>query len=64
MPTMKPMDGNIPSYRRNAMIQLPSKSDNKIKEKEIFEGFQGMKKKTTTKNKKRKLGPKKVKSKK
>ena len=42
---MKPMDNNIPSYKKTQLIIIPPKTDPNVKPHEIFEGFKKQKKK-------------------
>ncbi len=55
MPTIKPLNGNIPSYKRTQNYIMPPKFDNKVKPHEIFEGMKKSKsltrRKKTTKKK-------------
>ena len=39
MPTLKPLDEMIPTYRRTAEVILPPKTNKDIKPQEIFEGL-------------------------
>jgi len=41
---MKPMDQNIPSYKKTQVIIMPPKYDPNVKPHEIFEGFKKKKK--------------------
>ena len=41
---MKPMDVNIPSYKKTQLIIMPPKYDPNVKPHEIFEGFKKVKK--------------------
>ncbi len=41
---MKPMDVNIPSYKKTQLIILPPKYDPNIRPHEIFEGMKKVKK--------------------
>ena len=41
---MKPMDNNIPSYKRTQSIIMPPKYDANIKPEQIFEGMKKVKK--------------------
>jgi len=42
---MKPMDDNIPNYKKTQLIILPPKYDPNIRPHEIFEGMKKVKKK-------------------
>jgi hypothetical protein len=42
---MKPMDDNIPSYKKTQLIIMPPKYDPNVKPHEIFEGMKKVKKK-------------------
>ena len=41
---MKPMDNNIPSYKKTQLIIMPPKYDPNVKPHEIFEGMKKVKK--------------------
>tara|TARA_R110000824_G_scaffold52646_2_gene145919 strand:+ start:3126 stop:3314 length:189 start_codon:yes stop_codon:yes gene_type:complete len=55
MPTLKPLDEMIPTYRRTAEVILPPKTNKDIKPQEIFEGL-----KKTSKPRAKKMPSKKV----